>query len=325
MRQQKYVGNISLNLLSQFVGENLDLLEDNYLSDFFEDLSFTYSGRLIDLFNKGFATEEAKQRLFELNPGKEILINDAYRQFIFPIVSEGPTFNSLEQIVNYDDYFILEGEEVEPTGTRGSTGVKYGLRLSILLPQTSFSESELALLRQNPDFINKSKNEKAFLFDDNSFILPLATQEIDVMDAKFVYFDPLSGTERYDLECLINKMVGSSEFKLMMENIFNIKQCTSMLSIYCMESMMPSFGRKVAPDQSNDSDNYERSAGKEADPEDEWDGVINTSGKIFLEESSNPCTCLDLLMVFPPIMMMETEVHSLVYLPCLVPVILLSI
>jgi hypothetical protein len=49
-----------------------------------------------------------------------------------------------------------------------------------------------------------------------------------------------------------------------------------------METMMPSFGRKVAPEESNDSEGFERSNGKEADPEDEWDGTINKFGKNFL-------------------------------------------
>jgi hypothetical protein len=52
-----------------------------------------------------------------------------------------------------------------------------------------------------------------------------------------------------------------------------------------METLMPSLGRKVVPDDSddpNDSVNYERQAGRETDPEEEWDGTINRFGKNFL-------------------------------------------
>ena len=127
-----------------------------------------------------------------------------------------------------------------------------------------------------------SANEKAFLFNDNSLMVPLVEKEIDVVDTKFLYFDPFSGTERYDLECLINKLVNSVEYGVIMNKLFNIQQCASMLSTYCMETMMPSFGRKVAPDDSNDSENFERSAGKAADIEDEWDGTSNKKAKNFL-------------------------------------------
>ena len=84
---------------------------------------------------------------------------------------------------------------------------------------------------------------------------------------------------------MINKMVERVDFKLMMENIFNIKQCSSMLSVYCMETLMPSIGRKVVPadaENQNDSENYERASGRDSNQEDDWDGTINKSGKNFL-------------------------------------------
>ena len=282
-RDQKYVGAISLENLREFVNINLDLLEENNLSDFFGDLSFTYKATISSLFRKGFTSGEAISRLFELNreDGVDIaMLQNARNKFL-----SSQSFDNFE--VTYDEYFLIEGDNPEPTGTIGSTGVKYGIRLSLMLPEGFFSTEELSLLRQNPDFVNLSRNEKSFLFDNDAFMVPLISEEIDVMDTKFTNFDPISGTERYDLECLINKMVEKPAFKLIMEKIFNLKQCSSMLSIYCMETMMPSLGRKVAPESDdpaigNDSENYERSFGKQTNPEDEWDGTINKSGKNFL-------------------------------------------
>ena len=98
------------------------------------------------------------------------------------------------------------------------------------------------------------------------------------MDQKFKDTDPFSGEERYDLECLINKISDRTDFKLFMEDVFNLKQISSMLSIYCMETMMPSIGKKIAPEESTDSVNYERSYGF-PDPFNEWDGTINKRGK----------------------------------------------
>ena len=160
--------------------------------------------------------------------------------------------------------------------------MKYGIRLSIVFPEGFLTSQDIAALKANPDFVALSKNEKSYLFDDNSFVLPLMSQEIDVVDEQFVNFDPFSGTERYDLECLINKMSASEEYSLFLEKIFNLKQISSMLSVYCMETLMPSLGRKIAPDNSNDSINYERQEGKETDIDDDWDGTINRFGKNFL-------------------------------------------
>ena len=281
-RAQKYVGKIPLSKLSEFVSTNLDTIEDNHLSDFFGDLRFTYSGNIKQLFDKGFTDQESIERLSTLN------VDDMPYQKIYDALSNYLLSREFEDfLVTYDDFFVLPDENPQPSGTAGSTGVKYGLRLSLLLPQNYLTDSEIAQLRSNPDFINKSANEKAFLFQDNSVMVPLVEKDIDVVDTKFIYFNPLSGTETYDLECLVNKLVNSPEYKTIMTKAFNIQQCASMLSVYCMETMMPSFGRKVAPDSEdpaigNDSENYERSFGKESDPQDDWDGTSNKRAKNFL-------------------------------------------
>jgi len=280
-RPQKYIGNIPLSNLSEFVGENLDLMEDNYLSDFFGDLTFTYKGSFKSLMDKGFTGDSSISKLHDLNKETDIsmrVLKSSRRKYI-----ASRDFEDFEVI--YDESFLVEGDNPVVHGTKGSTGVKYGIRLSIVFPEGFLESQDIATLKADPDFVALSKNEKSYLFDDNSFVLPLMSQEIDVVDEQFVNFDPFSGTERYDLECLINKMSASEEYSLFLEKIFNLKQISSMLSIYCMETLMPSLGRKVVPDDSddpNDSVNYERQAGRETDPEEEWDGTINRFGKNFL-------------------------------------------
>lgn len=277
-RPQKYVGAISLENLSEFISTNLDLVEENYLSDFFGDLSFVYKGSFLGLLRRGYSSGEHLSRLAELNSDGNIniaMLQNARNSYI-----ASGTFQDFEVV--YDEMFLGEGGNPEPFGTTGSTGVKYGMRLSILFPTGFLTDEEAETLRQIPDFLNLSRNEKSFLFEDNSFMVPLVSEEIDVVDTKFTNFDPFSGTERYDIECLINKMVETPQFKLVIDKLFNLKQCSSQLSIYCMETMMPSFGRKVAPEDSNDSENFERAAGRESEPEDEWDGTINKFGKNFL-------------------------------------------
>jgi hypothetical protein len=272
-RPQKYVGVIPLANLSQFVDQNINTLEDNYLSDFFGNLTFIYKGSFKALLDKGFVSDEWLARLNQLNGGTILSsLKDIRAKYI-----ASRDFEDFD--VKYDEAFLLEGENPEPVDTFGTTGVKYGLRLSIVFPEGFLTDMDVALIRSNPDFVNMSKNEKSYMFDDNSFVLPIVSEEIDVLDAKFLEFDPFSGTERYDLECLINKMTKTSDFKLFMDNIFNIKQASSLLSIYCMETFMASLGRKVAPEDSADSSGYERRDGKEASPEQDWDGTINTFAK----------------------------------------------
>ena len=263
-RDTKYLGAVSLTDMSKFKAENLPRLEDKNLSDYFGDLSFTYSGSFKSLMDKGFATTNHVSKLVELNKGTDvdtILLINSYRAHVSSRSFED--FN-----VVYDETFLLEGETPTPTGTKGSTGVKHGLRVSIVLPEGVMSTGDIQKLKADPDFSNKSKEEKSFLFEDGTVIMPLASAEIDVLDAKFEDFDP----ERYDLECLINKIVETPEFTMMFDKILNFRQASSMLSIYCMETLPAAIGQ----------DESEREVvGGNPDVE-AWDKTINKSAKRFL-------------------------------------------
>ena len=133
---------------------------------------------------------------------------------------------------------MLEGEKPIPAGTTGSTGVKYGMRLSVVLPSGLAGQ-----VQRTGDLLGRSLNERSYFFDDGGVVIPLVTTEIDVKDVEVEDFDPFSGTEPYDLECLINKMVSNVEFQVMMDKVFNFKQASSMLAIYCMETLPAAIGR----------------------------------------------------------------------------------
>jgi hypothetical protein len=274
-RAQKYVGVIPLSVLSDFIDQNIDALEENYLSDFFGNLTFLYKGSFKKLLSKGFTDREWISRLHQLNKGEGVNIAELQNARTKYMASR--EFDDFEVV--YDEAFVLPGEKPEPVDTFGTTGVKYGLRLSIVFPEGFLSQGEITQIRSNSIFMNRSKNEKSYMFDDGSFVLPIVSEEIDVLDAKFVDFDPYSGTERYDLECLINKISKSPDFTLFMDKIFNLKQTSSLLGVYCMETFMPSLGRKIAPEGDTDSDNYERIDGPDRNPEQDWDGTINQFGK----------------------------------------------
>ena len=162
---------------------------------------------------------------------------------------------------------MLEGEKPTPTGTIGSTGVKYGMRLSVVLPAGLASQ-----VQRTGDLLGRSLNERSYFFDDGGVVIPLVTSEIDVKDARVDDFNPFSGTEPYDLECLINKMVSDVEFQVIMDKVFNFKQASSMLAIYCMETLPAAIGR----------DESERNEVDEDPDVDDWDRVVNKFGKNFL-------------------------------------------
>jgi hypothetical protein len=169
--------------------------------------------------------------------------------------------------VLYDETFLLDGETPDPKSTIGSTGVKYGMRVSLVLPKNTFTPNELLTMKNSMSEI--SRQEKSYVFEDGGFVMPLVSSEIDVVDCKFEDFDPDIG---YDLECLINKMVANPEFTMMFDKILNFRQSSSMLSIYCMETLPASIGR----------DESERNI-ISGDPDvEDWDRTINKFGKNFL-------------------------------------------
>ena len=272
-RPQKYVGAIPLSDMSEFFSQSSNLFGDNYLSDFFGNLTFVYKGSIKQLFDKGFTDDFWINRLLVLNKGEipGIVIKNARNNYL---ASRDDDF-----VVTYDQAFVLPEEEVEPSGTYGTTGVRYGIRLSLVFPEGFLDDADIATLKSNPNFAALSRNEKSYLFEDGSFVLPLVSEEIDLVDETFRNTNPISGEERYDLECLINKISARTDYQLFMENIFNLKQISSMLSIYCMETMMPSIGKKVAPPEGGTiEEGYERAMGY-PDPDNEWDGTINERGK----------------------------------------------
>jgi len=257
-----YQGAVSLEKAHEFIDQNLNLVGENYLSDFFGDLRFTYSSSFRTLLDKGFVDANYINILIDYNPDLFSEINLNYKNYVMGVEFED--FN-----VVHDDNFLLEGETLEPTGTIGSTGVKYGLRLCLVMPNSDnggLSDSQKQSLKLNPEFYSLARREKTYLFDDNTVVVPLVSSEIDVIDSTFEDFDPLSGKEPYDLECLINDMVESPEFQVIFDKIFNLRQTSSMLAIYCMESLMPSVGRG----EGERLEGYEEGSDAE-----QWDGTIN--------------------------------------------------
>jgi hypothetical protein len=269
-RSNKYKGAVSLSAMSEFVSSNLSFLEDKNLSDFFGDLSFLYTGSLKSLFDKGFTSSEDINKLVELNKERGALMASRIREAQTKYVL-GQDFENIN--VSYDESFLIEGDNPQPTGTKGDSGVKYGIRMSIVFPK-NMSESTIAALKNNAQFVEKSKKEKSYIFEDGTFSLPILEAEVGVKDSSFMDFDPFNGVEPFDLECLINKMVSTVEFQVLMDKVFNIKQASSMLAIYCMETLPAAIGR-------DPSERDEQALNDDPDVDD-WDRVTNKFAKNYL-------------------------------------------
>ena len=253
--------------MSDYISENLGLLEGKKISDYFGDLSFIYSGMLSELLSKGFSSSSHTRKLKDLNKHR----GAQFPSMLIAAVRNhtvGREFDDME--VTYDESFLLEGENPTPTGTIGSSGFNYGMRLSLVFPQSE--ASSVQHLNQDATFMGKSSLEKAYMFSDGTFTVPLIESEVSVIDSDFGDFDPFQGSETYDLECLINKMVDSTEFEVIMGKVFNIKQSPSMTAIYCMETLPAAIGR----------DDSEREDISDDPDVDDWDRVVNEFGKNFL-------------------------------------------
>lgn len=254
-RANIYRGAVSISKANELLNNNMNLLGDSYLSDFFGDLEFVYSSQITEIFDKGFADRQSLSKLLEENSNMETEILTSLQKYIL-----GVEFDDFA--VTHDSSYLLEGDEKVPTGTKGSTGVKQGLRVCLSVPLGEFSPQQIQSMKLDQSFNTNAKLEKSFVFMDNSVIIPLVTSEVDFVDSKISEFN----FDRYDLECVINKMVEQSDFKIIFEKVFNTFSNSSMLAIYCMETMMPSIGRHAS----------ERSPDFFDDPDvDDWDGTIN--------------------------------------------------
>ena len=233
---------------------------DGYLSDYFGNLSFTYTGSFKELMNKGFAETSYISKLVELN--KETDVNVAKLQNSFRSFVGGSEFEDFQVI--YDNSFLLEGETPEPTGTTGSLDVNYGLRICLVLP-TGFRISEQVR--------RLSSQERSYVFE-GARIIPLIETEVSAVDSKLTQY---STSKFYDLECLVNKMVETSLFKILFDNVFPLKMFASMSAIFNSENFMVAIGRGTDERTEEALQIIENGL-----DEDDWEGVTNEFLKNFL-------------------------------------------
>ena len=199
------------------------------------------------------------------NPEKEIDILNAFNSF------------SINQ--GFVDFTVLitQGYLVQnyiggrtPASVRGSTGVYYGLRLSLVIPNSYTWASH-----QTQDLYNLSGN-----FAGGS-ITPLINAEIEVVDSLLTDFIP-----EYDIGCLVDKMISMPEFSLLFDKIFPLGMYSSVASLYCADNFPSALGfgtyeRDLDGDDSEDEKDLMKTKNSQ-DPDNMWDRRFMRRSKNFL-------------------------------------------
>ena len=234
-------GVVNIDDFRDFLSDNENFIDDLNISDCFGDLSFVYRGTLEDLFKKEFTSAADIDKLISLNPEMANEIRQALASFSTGLGYQDQASPRLMSVL-YDDSFILEGENPTPVGTQGSTGLSYGLRISAVTN------------------INGQTTR-----------LNLVSSEVEIVDHSLSTFSPSSGPNRFDLECLINKMVTQADFRLLFDNLFSLRQIASMTAIYCSHGFAPSLGFGAGEREEPDEDNV-----------DDWNKTFNEFAKEML-------------------------------------------
>ena len=110
------------------------------------------------------------------------------------------------------------------------------------LQSSSLSEQEKAISRSEKSFITNFQTniDRDEVFKNYS--IPICSVELDVMDQKLSEFSITEGSNKYDLNCLLEKISETPEYRMMFEHIAPCKAVTSMVAGYCNSFFIPSIG-----------------------------------------------------------------------------------
>jgi len=224
-------------------------------SDYFGDLEFTYETKILSLLNAGFSSQ-----LLSLELGQSEQVTPEYIDSCIRAFNLGEDLPSNEFIIHKSN-LIPEGQNPTPIGVTGETGVNYGLSIGLICETRKI-------------FDNEEEGQLLELMNtDGSIFITLTEAEYAMSDMKFSDFNPEERESQFDLECLVNKMSQSQEYKMLFELLFPVKMYTSLAALYSCENFMASIGYGE----------NERTA--ETDPQtasDAWEGTTNLFYKKYL-------------------------------------------
>jgi hypothetical protein len=159
---------------------------------------------------------------------------------------------------NVSDFFgdaVLSenGEEYE-----GSIGIKYGVRLCYIPPQGTelnlsideYPRSQRSFV-QNPAVFQTDSGQKTLQASKYSF--PIASFEQDIIDAKMQELLDSDANLDQDLKCYIDKLVETTNFKHLFDNVLQIKKVPSIYMIYSYINFLTSLGDETERDPGDEN------------------------------------------------------------------------
>lgn len=150
----------------------------------------------------------------------------------------------------------------------GHMGISYGIRIVMKVPENLIT-SELLELSQNDSklsiyekaFYCKNDNRYFDASNSNNFSIPIVSTEIELKDKQIKDINFLNGEDSYDLRCLMDKLVKSTEYRLLFKYLCPIKAASSMMMIYSNNFFLESIGMNdgwSSPPEGEQSGNIEK-------------------------------------------------------------------
>jgi hypothetical protein len=150
----------------------------------------------------------------------------------------------------------------------GSIGIKFGVRLCYS-PPNNFSVSNATEFER----AFKARPVEGYVGSANYF--PVAKYEQDIIDRKLDELDLEDSNLGEDLKCYVDRLVISSEFDFMMNNLLMTRRVSSLAAIYMYDAFIDSIGL----------DSTEREEGSENRGSQNWKGAI-------LDDTKDQCRAL---------------------------------
>jgi peptidoglycan hydrolase-like protein with peptidoglycan-binding domain len=123
------------------------------------------------------------------------------------------------------------------------TGWKFGLRLSYIVSPEKAIAFEPAFNTIGEDTIVQEKSYRLETPEGPRIIFPIASAELPIPDQDFTLFDPAS----YDVYCLIEELIKTTEYKYWFKYLFPLSRFTSLMAIYVSQGFYASMGNAGWP------------------------------------------------------------------------------
>ena len=153
------------------------------------------------------------------------------------------------------DAAIVFDEDGQPTGYKGSVGIKYGVRVSYVAPggispfagtisdeQKKVAQENKAFKLKRGDVTIESENgsQTDISLQGSTFIIPLVSYEKDVLDRRLKDLDLEDDDFGEDLKCQIDNLAETDEFKFLFDICLPVNRASFLASFYSYNTLISS-------------------------------------------------------------------------------------